>query len=175
MWNLCMLCICKLSRVYLILSPSSLSWGFHSPAQPSDWLFQDLSMGLSRLHSQAGTVHLDLPLCTSSVIFASAITSCLWTLNCICHFIARSHSRVFCCDCTVVLRVWLQTHMVLFLNIMNYFIINELFHNFSHHFHVVHEHNKHTWRYSNTVRVHKQHYCLNLTFTKTITNSYSYF
>lgn len=65
--------------------------------------------------------------------------------------------------------------MVLFLNTMNYFIINELFHNCSHRFHVVHEHNKYTWRDSNTVRVHKQHYCQTPTFMKTVTNYYSYF
>lgn len=65
--------------------------------------------------------------------------------------------------------------MVLFLNTMNYFIINELFHNCSHRFHVVHEHNKYTWRDSNTVHVHKQHYCQTPTFMKTVTNYYSYF
>lgn len=147
----------------------------------SDWLFQRafnraFQTSFSSRDSTFGPGYCLQALC----FFQPAIPLHLWTLNFICCFIVQSHSTVWCHNSMVVQRVRLQTLTVLFLNTMNYFIINKLFHICSHHFYVVYEHNGHIWTQwtymntvSNTVHGHKLHHCQTPSLMKTLTIYFS--
>lgn len=71
MWNSYKPWIHKPKRCYFILSPLSLSWEFHSSIQNLTDFFKELSIGLFRLHSQAGITHLDLDIVSKQCAFST--------------------------------------------------------------------------------------------------------
>lgn len=78
MWNFYKPWIRTPKRCYFILSPLSLSWGFHSSVQNLTDFFKELSIGLFRLHSQAGIAHLDLDIVSKQCAFFNLPSLCIY-------------------------------------------------------------------------------------------------